>query len=56
MAILGVMSPNYALAEKVSFNDPDIVGEYVTYPSPNGHGEVRGYLVRRQRRKANCRQ
>lgn len=45
-AILGMMGPNYALAEQVSFNDPDIIGEYVTYPSPNGHGEVRGYLVR----------
>ena len=46
MAILELMGPNYALAEQVSFNDPDIVGEYVTYPSPNGHGTVRGYLVR----------
>ncbi len=46
VAILGMMSPNYALAEQVSFNDPDIVADYVTYPSPNGHGEVRGYLVR----------
>ena len=46
LAILGMLSPNYALAEQVSFNDPDIVGEYLTYPSPNGHGEVRGYLVR----------
>jgi carboxymethylenebutenolidase len=46
MAILGMMSPNYALAEQISFNDPDILGEYVMYPSPNGHGEVRGYLVR----------
>lgn len=45
-AILGMMGPNYALAEQVSFNDPDIIGEYVTYPSPNGHGDVRGYLVR----------
>lgn len=45
-AILGLMSPNYAMAEQVSFNDPEIVGEYVMYPSPNGHGEVRGYLVR----------
>lgn len=45
-AILGAMSPNYALAEQVSFNDPDIRADYVTYPSPNGHGEVRGYLVR----------
>ncbi len=45
-AVLGMMSPNYALAEQVSFNDPDITAEYVNYPSPNGHGEVRGYLVR----------
>ena len=44
--ILGLMAPNYALAEQVSFNDPDIVPEYITYPSPNGHGEVRGYMVR----------
>jgi carboxymethylenebutenolidase len=40
------MSPNYAFAEQVSFTDPDIVAEYVTYPSPNGHGEVRAYQVR----------
>lgn len=46
MALLNMLSPNYAMAEQVSFNDPDIVAEYITYPSPNGHGEVRGYLVR----------
>lgn len=46
VAVLGLMRPNYALAEQVSFNDPEIKGEYVMYPSPNGHGEVRGYLVR----------
>ena len=45
-AILSMMSPDYALAEQVSFNDPEITGAYITYPSPNGHGEVRGYLVR----------
>jgi len=45
-ALLNMLSPNYALAEQVSFNDPDITAEYITYPSPNGHGEVRGYLVR----------
>ncbi len=44
--VLGMMSPDYALAEQVSFNDPDIEPEYIMYPSPNGHGEVRGYLVR----------
>ncbi len=45
-AILGAMSPNYAMAEQVSFNDPDIQARWITYPSPNGHGEVRGYMVR----------
>lgn len=45
-AILGAMSPDYALAEQVSFNDPDIRADYITYPSPNGNGDVRGYLVR----------
>ncbi|MFN3607279.1 MAG: YghX family hydrolase, partial [Cypionkella sp.] len=42
----GMMGPNYAMAEQVSFNDPEIIGEYVVYPSPSGHGEVRGYFVR----------
>jgi carboxymethylenebutenolidase len=45
-ALLSALSPNYALAEQVKFTDPDILPEYITYPSPNGHGEVRGYLVR----------
>ncbi len=46
LALLEMLSPNYALAEQVSFTDPDITPEYITYPSPNGHGEVRGYLVK----------
>ncbi len=45
-ALLASMSPDYALAQQVSFTDPDIVAEYITYPSPKGHGEVRGYLVK----------
>lgn len=45
-ALLNMLSPNYALAEQIKFTDPDIVPEYITYPSPNGHGEVRGYMVR----------
>lgn len=44
--ILASLSPDYALAEQVPFTDPDIIAEYIEYPSPNGHGEVRGYLVR----------
>ena len=46
LALLNMLSPNYALAEQVSFNDPDILPEYITYPSPDGHGAVRGYLVK----------
>jgi carboxymethylenebutenolidase len=45
-ALLASLSPNYAMAQQIEFTDPDILAEYVTYPSPNGHGQVRGYLVR----------
>lgn len=45
-ALLASLSPDYALARQVDFTDPDILPEYITYPSPKGHGEVRGYLVR----------
>ena len=50
-AILAALSPNYALATQVSLSDPDIIAEYLRYPSPNGHGMVRGYLVRPARAK-----
>lgn len=46
LALLNMLSPNYAYAEQVSFNYPDIHADYITYPSPNGTGDVRGYLVR----------
>ena len=46
LGALAALSPNYALAEQVKFTDPDIVAEYIDYPSPKGHGTVRGYLVR----------
>ncbi|HDY7718799.1 TPA: dienelactone hydrolase family protein [Vibrio vulnificus] len=36
---------DYAKAEQVSFNDPDIKASYQTFPSPKGHGEGKGYLV-----------
>jgi carboxymethylenebutenolidase len=44
--ILSQLSPNYAMAQQVAVTDPDIVGEYIVYPSPLGNGDVRGYLVR----------
>jgi len=46
LALLNLMSPNYALAQQVAPEDAGIVAERITYPSPNGHGTVNGYLVR----------
>ena len=46
VALLDMLSPDYALAEQVSFNDPDIAPKYITYASPNGHGDVNGYFVK----------
>jgi carboxymethylenebutenolidase len=43
--LLPVLMPDYALAEQVSFNDPDIKASYVPFASPKGHGEGRGYWV-----------
>ncbi|BEU03048.1 dienelactone hydrolase [Agarivorans sp. OAG1] len=46
MAVLSsALLPNYALAEQVSFNDPDIKASFATFASPQGYGEGRGYLV-----------
>ena len=43
--LLTGLMPNYANAEQVSFNDPDIKAQFKTFASPDGHGEGRGYLV-----------
>lgn len=43
--MLSVLMPDYAAAEQVSFNDPDIKATYEIFKSPQGHGEGRGYLV-----------
>ncbi|MBU2868161.1 YghX family hydrolase [Pacificibacter marinus] len=45
-AILGTLSPNYALAQQVAEDDDDIIGEDITYQSPDGTGEITAYLVR----------
>ena len=43
--LTSALLPNYALAEQVSFNDPDIKASYATFSSPAGYKEGRGYLV-----------
>ena len=41
----GMLLPDYALAEQVSFNDPDIKARYLEFDAPTGHEKGRGYLV-----------
>lgn len=44
-ALAEALLPNYAEAQQVREDDTRIVGETVTYPSPNGAGTMSGYLV-----------
>lgn len=44
--LLNQLSPNYALAQQVAPDDATIETQRITYPSPDGHGEVNGYLVK----------
>lgn len=43
--LTNALTPNYALAEQVSFNDEEIKAQYHEFLSPNGYGNGRGYLV-----------
>jgi len=45
-ALLREMSPDYALAQQIAPDDPRISNEFITYPSPQGHGDIRAYLAR----------
>ncbi|HEU4753472.1 MAG TPA: dienelactone hydrolase family protein [Armatimonadota bacterium] len=45
-AIIDQLMPNYAAAQQVPPNDPRLKTEYVTIPSPQGNGSIKGYLVR----------
>jgi len=45
-AIWESLRPNYAWAEQVPKDDSRIKTEYVTVPSPQGNGSIKGYLVR----------
>lgn len=43
--LLQSLSPNFAEAKQIDENDVRIKASYVEYPSPNGYGKLRGYLV-----------
>ena len=45
-AMLESLSPNFAWAQQVAKDDARIRTEYLTYPSPEGSGTMRGYYAR----------
>ncbi len=45
VAALDALKPQYAWAEQVPRDDARIRQEYVAYPSPDGSGEMRGYMA-----------
>lgn len=45
-ALVQALMPNYAQGQQVSKTDDRISTSYETIPSPQGNGEIRGYLAR----------
>ena len=45
-AIIDALMPDYAMGQQIARDDERIRADYVTLPSPQGHGQIRGYLVR----------
>src|ERR1700676_1357963 len=43
--IVEALMPNYARAQQVSRTDERLKASYVTVPSPQGNGSIKGYLV-----------
>jgi len=43
--LLNALTPRFAEAQQVKPSDARIKGTYVEYPSPQGYGTLRGYLV-----------
>ncbi|MFK7755268.1 MAG: YghX family hydrolase [Sedimentitalea sp.] len=44
--ILEQLQPNYALAQQVAPDDPEIVTEVITYQSPDGHGPIKALMAK----------
>ena len=44
--LLDALNPNFAEAQQVPKDDKRLRAEYIEYPSPQGSGKMRGYLVR----------
>jgi carboxymethylenebutenolidase len=46
VGVLAALSPNFAAAQRIAPADPRLKAEFLTFASPKGYGEGRGYLVR----------
>ena len=46
LSVLEALTPNYALGQQVKPDDNSINTSFVEFPSPQGNGTVRGYLVK----------
>tara|TARA_R110002110_G_scaffold12021_2_gene57249 strand:+ start:1680 stop:2180 length:501 start_codon:yes stop_codon:yes gene_type:complete len=44
--LLEQLQPNYALAQQVAPDDPDIETEVITYQSPDGHGAINALMAK----------
>jgi len=44
--LLEALSPKFAEAQQIKPTDSRITASYVEYPSPQGNGKIRGYLVK----------
>ena len=44
--ILDQLQPNYALAQQVAPDDPEISTEVIEYDSPEGHGKIKGLMAK----------
>lgn len=44
--LLDMLNPRFAESQQVPMDDPRLKAEFVEYPSPQGSGRMRGYLVR----------
>jgi carboxymethylenebutenolidase len=46
IALLEMLSPQYAFAAQVPKDDPRVTADYLKYPSPSGSGEMRGLFAK----------
>lgn len=46
IAVLDLLSPQYALAAEVPKDDARVTSDYLKYPSPEGSGEMRGLFAK----------